>query len=368
MRALLSFVGSHLPAFLSALILLGLSLMASGCYTLSQGAIMLGYLNRAIPLEDLAARPDASDEDRLFVQRVQDIRRFAFEELGLEPSRNYTRYVALDRDYLAAVVSASAKDSFTRHQWWFPVVGRVPYKGYFNIEGARRERERLEKRDLDVWIRGVNAFSTLGWFRDPLYSFMQNYSEEYLADLIIHELFHATLWLNNHSQFNEELAQFVGTQGARLYMEEGRRAGLGSGAGQGPGLEIVSSEDLAQDAAVYQAFLRELIAELETMYALDIGREEKLLRKDSIIEAAKERFVKTYDEKFITDTYRGFRDLPVNNAYLDLFRLYYEGDPYYEHLFLRSGSDLRAFIAAAKTLQGRGDPRRELEIALGLDN
>ena len=134
---------------------------------------MLGYLGRAIPLEELATREGATEEDRLFVQRVENIRRFATEELGLRESKNYTRYVALDRNFLAAVVSACAADSFTRHEWWFPVVGRVPYKGFFNVEDARRERARLERKGLDLWIRGVDAFSTLGWFRDPLYSFMR---------------------------------------------------------------------------------------------------------------------------------------------------------------------------------------------------
>ena len=114
---------------------------------------MLGYLGRAVPLESIAAGEEAPKEDRLFVQRVENIRRFAIEDLGLKESKNYTRYVELDRDYLAAIVSASAKDSFTRHEWWFPVVGRVPYKGFFNVEDARKERKKLEKNDLDVWIR-----------------------------------------------------------------------------------------------------------------------------------------------------------------------------------------------------------------------
>ena len=199
------------------------SVFFSGCYTIKQGTTFLSYLSRAVPLEELAAMDapaDVAAENLRFVSQVEDIRRFAIEELGLKDSKNYTRYVELDRDYLAAIVSASQKDSFTRHEWWFPIVGRMPYKGFFNVEDARRERTRLERGDLDVWIRRVDAFSTLGWFRDPLYSYMKDYPLQELADLIIHELLHATVYLKNQSQFNEELAVFVGVEGARLYLKK----------------------------------------------------------------------------------------------------------------------------------------------------
>jgi len=277
--------------------------------------------------------------------------------------------VELDRDYLAAVVSACAKDSFTRHEWWFPVVGRVPYKGFFNVDGARKERAKLEKKDLDVWIRGVDAFSTLGWFRDPLYSYMKEYSDKALADLIIHELLHATVYLNNHSQFNEELAEFVGSEGARLYME---KMGI-SEEQEGPDdpedqEKRASPQDREEDRAAYLFFIRSLIAELDAVYKSGISREEKLSRKEEIIEASKIRFEEDYDSLFKTESYKGFIELKINNAYLELFRLYYEEDHYFRELYERSGSDLRKFIEAAKTVKVKknGNPKLELERALML--
>ena len=320
---------------------------------------MLGYLGRAVPLEDLAKGDDASEEDRLFVRRAEDIRRFAMEDLGLKESKNYTRYVKLDRDYLAAVVSASAKDSFDRFEWWFPVVGRVPYKGFFNVEDARKERAKLEKKDLDVWVRGVDAFSTLGWFRDPLYSYMKNYSDQYLAELIIHELFHSTVYLKNQGQFNEGLAEFIGKEGGRLYMEKISSA------------QIDPAENAQADRAAFLAFIRGLIAELDVVYESSMTREEKLLRKEEIINSAKAAFDENYDEYFTTDNYRFFSELPVNNAYLELFRLYHEEDHYFEELYEKSGSYLSGFIDAAKTLntlkkQRKANPKEEFERALGL--
>jgi predicted aminopeptidase len=266
--------------------------------------------------------------------------------------------VDIDRDYLAAVVSASAGDSFTRHEWWFPIVGSVPYKGFFNSKDARKEREKLEKRDLDVWIRGVDAFSTLGWFSDPLYSYMRNYSVYRLADLIIHESLHATVYLKNHAQFNEELAEFVGSEGARLYLA--KTFGRDSSEYQ----QAVTGDD--GDSAAYLEYIRSLIAELETLYAGSLPREEKLQKKEEIIRASQIRFDEMYDPLFQSDNYRGFSGLPINNAYLELYRLYYEEDHYFKDLYDRSGRDLHRFISVVKTLKSRGDPKVQLERALGL--
>ena len=406
-HAVITFV----PALASALILLlGLAFF-SGCYTIKQGTTMLGYLGKAVPLEELAARAETEtaaetasaeggrgggEETRRFVERVRDIRRFALEELGLAESKNYTRYVALDRDYLAAVVSACAADSFTRWEWRFPVVGAVPYKGFFDPRDARKEAARLKARGLDVWVRGVDAFSTLGWFRDPLYSYMKDYTGYQLADLVIHELLHATVFVPGQVDFNEQLAEFTGRRGARLYMES--RYGIDS-----PELRAVDSAEA--DGRAFRVFLSALGAELETLYRrTDLDRDAKLAEKERIIKAAQERFTEEYDGRFHSEGYRFFSTLEVNNAYLDLYRLYHEDDNFLDELFetvadpgpvpaasgdpgvadpgpdpAASGETaagirrLRAFIAAAAKLNAgefrraaRRDPREALQAALAL--
>jgi predicted aminopeptidase len=357
MKIQLSVLYAVLPVLTGAAILLVGAALFSGCYTLSQGAAMLGYLNRAVPLESLAEEASARDGESsaAFVAQVRDIRRFAMEELGLKESKNYTRYVEIDRDYLAAVVSACAKDSFTRHEWWFPVVGKVPYKGFFDPLNARKEREKLEKQDLDVWVRGVDAFSTLGWFRDPLYSYMRNYPPHRLANLLIHELLHATVFVKGHVQFNEELAEFVGNEGARLYIE--KTYGVDS-----EEYRIIGASD--KDSEVFLAFIRELIAELEAVYKSGADREEKLRRKEEIIREAQARFEAGYGAMFQNDNYRGFAKLRVNNAYLELYRLYHEGDAFLKDLYERSGRDLPRFIAAAKTMEAPGRKGPDLKIQL----
>jgi predicted aminopeptidase len=333
-------------------------LLFSGCYVLKQGGVMLGYQYRSVSVDDLLADPGTPDGTRELLHRVKEIKRFATEELGLAEDDNYTTYVELDRDFLASVVSASAQDAFIRHEWWFPVVGKVPYKGFFAEDDARKEAAKLKKKDLDVWVRRVDAFSTLGWFSDPLYSFMKDDPPHRTAELLIHEQTHATVFLKNQVQFNEELAGFIGREGARIYME--RTYGKHSP-------EYRRMEDGEADSAAYIAFLKELIAELDSLYMTGASRKDKLEGKEKILSAAKKNFEEKYSELFRGDTYKGFLRLPVNNAYLELFRLYHGSGGYFEDLYERTGRDLSRLIAAAKTLKNNMvDPKRGLEEALGL--
>ncbi|MCL2557540.1 MAG: aminopeptidase [Treponema sp.] len=336
-------------------------LFLSGCYTVRQGTAFLGHLGRARPLESLLKPTGDAEQDernRIFVEKVHDIRAFAKDELGLDLGRNYTRYVAIEQDFLAAVVSASAPDSFDTHFWRYPVVGRLPYRGFFDIEGARRERGRLEARGLDVWIRGVDAFSTLGWFRDPLFTFMRNYRVDRLADLIIHESLHATVWLNGQGHFNEELAEFVGREGARLFVIS--RFGEDSP-------EYRAMGDSAADTRAFREFIWGLIAELEALYSSGKPRDVILSERQGIIAAAQARFDEEYDEMFLSDNFRGFSQMPINNAYLDLFRIYSPGDRFIDDIFERSGLSLPEFIAVARSMPNRGPAGRErLARALGL--
>ena len=338
--------------FLLSLFIFPLPLF-SACYTLAQGTTYLGYLGKAVPLESLLnegnGETDEAEKNRRFVEQVQDIRNFAAEELGLTMTKNYTRYVSIDRDYLAAVVSATAADSFTQHEWKYPVVGIMPYKGFFKTDDARKEREKLEKKGLDVWVRGVDAFSTLGWFKDPLFSYMRNYSPDRLADLIIHESVHATVFIKGQVKFNEELAEFIGTEGARLYMES--RYGIDSDAYRSM---IAADEDYRR----YVAFMQELIAELNHLYESGMSRGQILAEKENIISLSKEKYNDLYDTIFSDDRYRGFYNLPVNNAYLDLYRLYYAEDSGFAELYESSGKNLPAFIAAAKSIPQK---KRRLE-------
>jgi predicted aminopeptidase len=168
------------------------------------------------------------------------------------------------------------------------------------------------------------------------------------------------VFIQGHVQFNEELAEFVGNEGARLYIE--KTFGVDS-----EEYRIIGASD--RDSAVFLAFIRELIAELDAVYKSEADQGEKLRRKAEIIQEAQARFDAEYDVMFQNDNYRGFSKLKVNNAYLELYRLYYEEDSFFEDLYERSGRDLPRLIAAAKTLKGSGrkgsDLKTQLAAALG---
>ncbi|GMO28978.1 MAG: aminopeptidase [Termitinemataceae bacterium] len=329
------------------------------CYTLKQGGIMLGYLHSAEPLESLLTGIEQDSEEyqknKIFVDNINSIRKFAIEDLGLKSTKNYTKYVEIDRDYLAAIVSASEKLSFKRHEWHFPIVGAVPYKGFFTAKDAQSEAQKLSKKNLDVWIRQVDAFSTLGFFSDPLYSYMKEYPIDELADLIIHESMHATVFVKGDMNFNEELAEIVGTEGARLYMEYmyGKDA-----------VQIQARADRKADSKTFVNYVQDLIPLLDVIYKSDISDELKTEQKEITIKNFQEKFAMEYDKNFKTDSYKNFASIKINNAYLELFRLYYNKSSDLKMLYETHGSDIKKFITAAKTIKGRKLPIEQLRNAL----
>ena len=330
-----------------------LSLPSQGCYLLIQGTHLVSHQVRAERIERKLADPDISEQTEAFLLLVEDIREFASGDLGLEGTRNYTSYVRTDRDYLVAVVSATQELSFTDHTWWFPITGDVFYKGFFNPKGALREAARLENRGYDTWISKVTAFSSLGYFRTPLYSFMEDYAPSRLADLIIHEQTHETIWVKGQVAFNEELAVFVGNRGAELYIKE--RYGEDS-------QEYRDIFDLRHDREQFSLSVAELRGQLDALYRSPLSDDEKRLRKELTINRFQEQYAQTYHERFRTDRYLGFAQIPVNNAYISISSTYFSIRDIYERLYAHAGGDLTAFIDLLRPLDGsREDPYAFME-------
>jgi predicted aminopeptidase len=360
----------YAPLAVAALVLA--TLFLSSCYVVTQGLRYLSIRSEAVSVERALADPGTSPELRSLLERTRSIRLFAVEELGLKETKNYSTVVTLDSDRLATVVQACAELSFERWLWRYPFVGPLPYRGYFDPADAEKEAERLRAKGLDVITRPVDAFSTLGYLSDPLFSFMASYDEAEIAELIIHEMTHATVFIKGRridpdtgsridiESFNEELATFVGREGSLRYLE--RRHGPHS-----PQVEAARSR--RHDAEAYAAFLRGTAEELETLYRSALGDDEKRLRKAEIIAARAALFSQIYNDLFETDSYRDAPMAGINNAYLDLYRLY-EGESglYREYLEKSCAGDLKIFITSiSRIASGRADPkavmRREIEAA-----
>jgi predicted aminopeptidase len=322
-------------------------------YILVQGSSFLEILGTARKTDTLRHIEDSGTA--AFFDEVEEIRRFATEELGLQRSRNFTRYVETEQDYLAYVVSGVREDRFERKYWRYPVVGPLFYKGFFDRNSAAEEAARLSKQGYDTIIRTVDAFSTLGYFRDPLYSFMQRYTRHRLASLIIHEEVHATVFLRGRNMFNEEIATFIGEEGGLLYLQ--RRYGKDSG-------EYRSAVHARRDRTVFMESVRQLHAELNALYTESdsLPRVEILKHKARIIREFQERYRHSYDTRFTTDTYRFLGEIEINNAYLDLF-VSYGGDlSLYRSLLDHLGGNLPALVALIRrSPEHRDNPRGYLE-------
>jgi len=342
-----------MKSLLLTLSIVMLTLFMSGCYLIRQGISLMGHHLFARPVERVLVDPSASEKTREFLHTVEDILVFAQEELGLDASRNYTRYVEIDRSYLAAVVHAAEEFSFNRHTWSFPIVGEVPYKGFFNPEDARKEAGRLEGRGYDTWISAVTAFSTLGYFRDPLYSYMKSFSTYRLADLIIHELTHATLWVKDQAGFNEEIATFIGNRGAELYVL--KHYGEDSD-------EYQEIFDIREDREQFTQDILKLKHTLEAVYQLEITDEEKQNKKELTISRFQEEFLDSYDASYRTERFRNFADHEINNAYVSIYTMYHTTDDIYDRLHEHTGRDLSRLVELLRPLDGKKtDPYRYME-------
>jgi predicted aminopeptidase len=183
-------------------------------YGVEQGMGQLKIVWYARPVGEVMTDPEFPDSLKSRLLLIEDIRKFAIDSLGLKDTKNYKTVFDQQGKELMWVVTASEPFELKPKLWHFPVIGTVPYKGYFNKEKAKVERDNLEREGWDVSVRNPGGWSTLGWFTDPILSGMLNRSEGDLASLILHEMVHATLWVKDSVDFNENLATFIGDTAA----------------------------------------------------------------------------------------------------------------------------------------------------------
>jgi len=200
---------------LSVLVLIFRDLIA---YGFLQGKGQLTILWQARPLEEFLSDDHFPDSLKQKLVLIQEVKQYAFDSLGINPSRNYSTMYDQKGEYLLWNVTAAERFAMIPYQWTFPFLGSFPYKGFFEMEKAREEKAKLDSLGYDTHIGPVSGWSTLGWFRDPILSKMLERSEGDLADLIIHELTHGTLYVKDSVEFNENLASFVGRMGAIRFL------------------------------------------------------------------------------------------------------------------------------------------------------
>ena len=324
----------------------------SGCYYLQQGSKLLHYQCSAELNKNIIADSSTPQDIRKFLITVEDIRRYAVEKVGLKKNTNFSCFVKTDRDYLIDNVYAASADTFVQYFWHYPFIGAMPYKGFFNRDDAETEAGKLRKKGYDVFVGAINGFSTLGVLRDPVYSFMTNYGPYSLSNLLFHELTHATVFVKNQSQFNEESATFVGTEAGLRYVAD--RYGTGSEAHE-------KAQLLIEDTRTYQRLMADLYRQLDSVYRSEKSRQIRIASKNRIINDFKLNIAKNYCSLFKTKSYNNIIYATINNATILISMTYTRDLDDYYTLLKRYGGDLKKTVAALCELQKmEGDPKINL--------
>jgi len=187
-------------------------------YAAQQGMGQLRMVREAVPIDTLLNDAQYPDSLKAKLLLIKEIRRYAIDSLGLHDSPNYNAVYDLKGKPTAYVVQAAERYRVRKYLWKFPVVGALPYKGYFSECDAKAEQAAMEADGYDTRIANPAGWSTMGWFRDPVLSSMLNRDEAFLAELIIHELTHSSIFIKDNSELNENIADYVGENGARCYI------------------------------------------------------------------------------------------------------------------------------------------------------
>jgi len=303
--------------------------LCAGCESIAYyGQAISGHLSvlsQARPVEAWLADPDTPPELKARLEAARRIREFASRELHLPKNGSYTSYADLGRRFVVWNVFAAPQFSVEPRQECFPFTGCVSYRGFFSESSAQRHAARLRGEGYDVYVGGVLAYSTLGWFDDPLLSTFIAYPESQVARLIFHELAHQVAYARDDTTFNESFAVVVEDEGVRRWLES-----------QGRGADLEAFHAAQARKRELAARVKEARERLAAAYKSDLTREGKLAAKRAEFDRLRADFP-------------GFVPAEPNNAFLVSIALYNELVPALEQLLAESGS-LDAFYARVKKL------------------
>jgi predicted aminopeptidase len=325
-------------------------------------------LHGSIPVEEALKHDALSREQKDRLGLVADIKVFGEKRLGLERSRSYETVYLKSRQGPIYYVSACPKDSLRRVTWWFPIVGDMPYLGFFDLERAREEKRGLIKKDLDVIIGMAEAYSTLGWFRDPVTRNLiegstrdlvevnpvtRNLIEGSTRDLvevILHEMTHTTLYVKGQGPFNEGLANLVGKKGTLLFFKETY--------GSTHPFTLEARKTIA-DERIFASFLASLLKKLEALYSSPITYQEKLDQREKIFSGALQDFGRLKN-RLQTNRFLFFGCRGLDNAYLMSVGLYHRHFHTFEAILEKKGNSIHDMLTFFKDMTGKNGDMLEM--------
>ncbi|MBI2962550.1 MAG: aminopeptidase [Deltaproteobacteria bacterium] len=329
--------------------------LASGCsagYVARAAYEEARILWRRQPIEQVLERPSLPDAEKRKLQLVLEVRRYAEEHVGLSVGGSFRSISRIDGGAVVQLLVASRRDRLEPRTWWFPIVGRVPYKGFFSKPAAAAAAAALEREGYDTHVRPAIAFSTLGWFDDPLPSLLLQRDEVTLAEVIFHELFHNTLFLPGEVTFDESAATFVGHRAAVEFFCSGERAASP---------QCAQATQDWRDTLTIAAALADGISRLESFYAArPAGAELEEGRRRAFAEI-RERLRSL---KLQPGRRADFAAGPINNASLLEQRVYLRDLDLFEMLYRRERSLPAAVRLLCTAAAKGGDPFGRLREAL----
>ena len=305
-------------------------------------------------MEKVLKDPHVDKQTKKKLRLIQEIKDFAEKDLQLKKLGSYSSFVSLGRPYVTYLLRVSPIYELKSYEWGFPFVGKFPYKGYFNKSGAETEAKKFPKDSYDTYIRGVSAYSTLGWFNDPILSSMLNYDEITLVTLIIHELFHGTIFIKNQTRFNEHMANFISYIGTKMFYikKEGKNSS-----------HIQLIEDSNHDRFLFSKFISKEIKELRSWYQENKGsidKESKWAKMRSI----QDKFIREIKPRLKSSNYDGFSRLKLNNAQLLSYETYVEDLSHFEKLYHKMNNNFSELLKYLESLESSPSPQKDLEAYL----
>jgi len=332
--------------------LLVLGGVLSGCnplYVAKAGWSQASILASRVPFERIIVDPETDEATRGKLLLVLEARAFAKESLGFQNmGAAYTSLAELRTDTLALVLSAAYPDRLAFRTWWFPITGHVPYRAYFSTRSGEAARDRLSAQGFDTDLRPTAAFSTLGWFADPLYSSLLRLDPVALVETVLHELAHNHLFLPSQGRFNESFATWAGLAGSVAF--------FCTRPGGGPDtVWCQRAQDRHADARVVSRYLMELEASIRTLY--ESGDPEAPALRFARYAEAREHFLEEVEPQLRASRYPALSQRPLNNATLLARALYYHELEGFDRLLDAEGGDLTAtLIRLRREAPGKADP------------
>ena len=325
-----------------------LSLSLTGCgnllYLSKLGWHQSAITFHSVPIQEVLENEGVGQEAKEKIHFIQEVKRYGEEKLGLTRTKSYSKYFKVE-DSVLHVITASEKDRLRYYYWNFPITGKVTYKSFFTEEGVLKEKRFLEEKGFDTFVQPAGAYSTLGWLRDPIFSSMLRWDKVTLANLILHEMTHSTIYFKGRTDLNEQIATFVGNQGAIDFLSE--KFGKGS-------REVVEATHCQEDDLVFSLWIDQECQQLSNFYAGEISRDEKLRGREELFRRLKENFKETM-ASFKTDSYKNFEKMEMNNAVFLAYRRYIHRLGNFQTLYAYFGGDLRRTIEFLKEIQGSGE-------------